>query len=304
MQPMARVEWVARRRQISDLTGRSVGPADNLVVDHDAHADSGADGDEYHRRDAACQAEPLLADGRQIDVVLNQDGHLKAVADDLDRVEPALGRDVVGERRDPPRALVDDPGGRNRQCQRTAVGGAGAVDDLGDHLQHLHPQGSVSGLCGRLLEVADRLAEQIGGRDAKVAATDVTADHEADLLADHVGHRATSALAGPAPGRPDQPALLEAPDRGRHGGLGQLGGRRDLRPGDRASAEDRLEHGLLPELAEQAEARLVGYVAVLARGGHRASSSAFVSGITKHGVPVRPPQLVSGGYFGLRWYRR
>ena len=72
-----------------------------LVVDDDPHTDAGPDGDEHHRRDPSRQPEPLLADGGEVDVVLDQHGHIEAIADHLDRIEPALGRDVVRERGDP-----------------------------------------------------------------------------------------------------------------------------------------------------------------------------------------------------------
>ncbi len=147
--------------------------ADELVVDDDPHADARADRDEHHRRDAAGQAEPLLADRRQVDVVLDEHGQVEPVADHLERIEAALGHDVVGQRRDPAARLIDDPGRGDPERQRPAVDGAGLIDHLADHLEDLHPDGAAAVLGRRPLEIADRLAEQVGRGDPQVAAADV-----------------------------------------------------------------------------------------------------------------------------------
>ena len=96
----------------------------------------------------------------------------------------------------------------------------------------------------------------VGRGNPDVAPADVGADDETGPGADHVRDRLAPALPGAPAGSADQPALLEAADGRRHRWLRQLGGRRDLGPGDRSLAEDRLEDRLLAELAEQAQARL------------------------------------------------
>src|SRR5205085_9801742 len=110
----------------------------------------------------------------------------------------------------------------------------------------------------RQMQTANRHAEDVRGARADVAAADVDANDEAGVVADHVRHWA----AAPAPvllaDGVDHAALLEPADRRRDGRLRQPGGGRDLRPSDRALAEDGLEHRLLAELAEQAQTRVRG----------------------------------------------
>ena len=50
-----------------------MGAAQDPTADEDAHPDPGADGDEGHIGDAAGPPAPLLAERRQVDVVLNDD---------------------------------------------------------------------------------------------------------------------------------------------------------------------------------------------------------------------------------------
>ena len=212
VQPVSRVERVPDQRQVSDLAGGAVGAAHELVVDDDPHADSGANRDEHRRRDAPGQAEPLLADCREVHVVLDQYRQIEPVADCLERVESALGCDVVGQRRDSSAGLIDDPRRRDTERQRPTVHGAGFVDHLADHLEHLRADRAAAVPGGRLLQVADRLAEQVGCGDADVASADVAADHESGPRVDHVGNRLAPALAASPPGRADEAALLEPAD--------------------------------------------------------------------------------------------
>ncbi len=253
VQAMARVERIADQRQIPDLARRAVRAAHQVVVDDHAHADAGADRDEDHRGDASGQPEPLLAHGGEVDVVLDQHRQVKAVTDHFEGVEAALGNDVVGEGGDAPAALIDDARRGDPERQGTAVGGAGAIDHLADHLEHLDAHGAAAVLRRRVLEVADQLAEQVRGGDAHVAAADVAADHEPSPGADLVGHGLATPLTGAPAGRVHEAALLEPRDRGRDGRLRERGGGSDLRPGDRSLAEDRLQHRLLAEFAQEAQ---------------------------------------------------
>ncbi len=202
------------------------------------------------------EAEPLLADRREVDVVLDEHRQVEPVADHLERIEAALGHDVVGQRGDPAARLIHDPGRGDAERQRPPVNGAGLVDHLADHLEDLHADGAAAVLGGRPLQIADRLAEQVGRGDPDVASADVAADDEPRAGADHVRDRLASALAGAPAGRANESALLEPADRRRDRRLGKVRGRRDLRPGDRALAKDRLEHRLLAELPQQAQTRV------------------------------------------------
>ncbi|HLW95837.1 MAG TPA: hypothetical protein VKS25_10695 [Solirubrobacteraceae bacterium] len=95
----------------------------------------------------------------------------------------------------------------------------GLVDHLADHFKQLHPDGAAAFLGGRLLDVADRLAEQIGGGDPDVAPTDVAADDEARLRTDDVCDRFAPTLAAAPAGRADEALAFEPADRGRDRGL-------------------------------------------------------------------------------------
>src|SRR5436305_3095479 len=183
---MAGVEGIADERQVPNLAGGSVRAANELVVDDDPHPDSGADGDEYHRLDAPGQTEPFLAHRGQIDVVLDEHGQVEPVADDLERIEPPLGGHVIGQRCHPAAGLIDNPGRGDTESQGPAVDGAGVVDDLADHLEDLRPDGSTAVLGGRLLQIANGLAEQIGRGNPDIASPDVATHDEPDSGADHV----------------------------------------------------------------------------------------------------------------------
>ena len=154
VQPVPRVERIAGERQIADLPRRSVSPADELVVDDDPHPDARPDRDEHHRGDATRQAEPLLADRREIHVVLDEHRQIETVADHLERIESALRCNVVGQGGDPSADLVHDPGRGDPERQRSSMHGAGLIDHLADHLKHLHPHGSAAVLCRGTLQVA------------------------------------------------------------------------------------------------------------------------------------------------------
>src|SRR5262249_21624696 len=108
--------------------------------------------------------------------------------------------------------------------------------------------------CGSL-QIADRLTEEVGRRHANIASSDVSTDDETRVGADHIGDRLAPALSGAGAGRVNEPLLHQAGDPGRTRRIREVGGRSDLRPGDRALAKDRLEHGLLAELPQQAEAQ-------------------------------------------------
>ena len=102
----------------------------------------------------------------------------------------------------------------------------------------------------------DQLAEHVGGAGADIGAAEVEADDEAGAVAHHVGDRAAPAAAVLGADGRDIPACSRRPTAAPTVGLDKAGGGGDLRTGDRAPAEDRLQHGLLAELAQQAQARI------------------------------------------------
>jgi hypothetical protein len=134
------------------------------------------------------------------------------------------------------------------------VNGAGLVNDLADHLEDLYPDGSAAVLGRRPLEVAEWFSKQVGCGDPNVTSADVATDDEPRPGVDYVCDRLAPALASTPPGGANEPSLLEPADRGRNGRLREVGGRCDLRPGDRARAKDRFEYRLLTELPQEAQA--------------------------------------------------
>ena len=66
---------VRGQRQERDLAGRSVSAPQELALMHDARADACADGDHGERLQLLRRALPLLADGGEVDVVVQE--HLR-----------------------------------------------------------------------------------------------------------------------------------------------------------------------------------------------------------------------------------
>ena len=203
VQAVARVERVADERQVADLAGGAVGATDELVVDDDAHPDARADPDEHQRRDAARQAEPLLADRREVDVVVDEHGQVEAVADHRERVEAALGRHVVGQRRDPAARADRPPRGSRSRVPADARGTAPARSITSLIISRIcTPTARLPSL------VVGRLRSQIGSPNRSAAATRTLVppmsapSTKPARLEHHVGDGLAAALARRACRRP------------------------------------------------------------------------------------------------------
>ena len=249
MHPVAFIEGIYAARQVGDLPSGAMCAAHELVLDDHTHADAGTDGDERERGDPPRHAGPALPDGREIDVVLDEHRHAEALADGRHGVEVAARAEVVRERCHAATRLIDDPGGRDGDRQRPLVLQARVAHNVANHCRDLLGGAARTALRGRLVLLADQLAEDVGGADTDVRSADIDADDEARAIADDVGHGLAPAPPIPGSARVYEPGLLEAADDRRDRGAREARARRQLRTGDRTLAEDRLEHGLLVQLA-------------------------------------------------------
>src|SRR5581483_2697554 len=143
-------------RHVAGLAGDAAGAEQQVVIDDDAAADTGADGEVDHVGDAAARAEAVLAEGGEVSVVAGADGQV------------AEGGQAVGEGQVFPAGqvggLVDDaaPGVDGAGCDdanahRARAGGRagdGMKDGVGDAREdHIWPGGRVGGV--------DRVGDQV-----------------------------------------------------------------------------------------------------------------------------------------------
>jgi hypothetical protein len=250
VEAVAPIERIVAGGQVADLARRPVSPPHELVIDRDPHADPGADGDEDERGDPLREPVPLLADGREIDVVLNQDREREALGDDRRGIEATGRTDVIGQGRHPPRRLLDHARRGDSDGEGLAVAGAGEANHLGDQIHHLRAHGPGIVLDRRLLALADHVAVDVGRAGPEIGAADVDPDDEAGPLADDIGHRLASGPPVSGSGRMDQLRALEPAHHRRDRRLRQVRAGGDLGAGDRSRVKDRLEDRLLAQLSQ------------------------------------------------------
>jgi hypothetical protein len=111
--------------------------AHDLAVDDEPHPDAGADRYVRERPHPAGEALRELPDRREVDVVVNQQRHVKPRPQRSQRVKLPVRADVVGKRRHPMADLVNDPRRRDRRGQEALVRRSRPIDDTTGDLYHL-----------------------------------------------------------------------------------------------------------------------------------------------------------------------
>ena len=82
-----RRERIGSQRQVGDLAGSAVSTSDQPAVDQDAHANSGPEHDEDEVPAADPASLPLLANGTEVHVVLDQGCLAQDLGEAADHVE-------------------------------------------------------------------------------------------------------------------------------------------------------------------------------------------------------------------------
>ena len=220
-----------------------------FAPEHDADTGAGA-----HRQDrevvhALGDAAPLLADGGQVDVVLERDREGQRVAERLRESLAAQPDDAAGEadhvpRPDHPRHADD---GRVDQVlaqpRRLEQRSAHLVHDR----QHARRVGTVQ------LDVLARAdgPGEVGDGGAQVAGADVDAEHDRGVRHRLEEHGAVARPVRPRRGLAHQPGLDQRPQRAGDGRLGDARLPRHLRARDRCRPADHVQHGALVERPQQ-----------------------------------------------------
>ncbi len=192
------------------------------------------------------QPEGLLPQRREVDVVVQQHRHAEPRAH-APRDPGRRRAHVVGQPH-PARVAVHHARGGDADRQQPVVRAAPplhcACGHVGELAASARPPALVVGSCSSWI-----ISPHVGGAGSDVGAADVETDDEAGVITHHVGDGAapTAPVLGTDAGssRPARAGPRQRPRR-----LGQTGGRRDLGTGHRPATEDRLQHGLLAELAQ------------------------------------------------------
>ena len=141
--------------------------AHDLAVDDEPHPDAGVDRYVRERPHPAGEALRELPDRREVDVVVNQQRHVKPRPQRSQRVKLPVRADVVGKRRHPMADLVNDLRRRDRRGQEALVRRSRPIDDTTGARDTL--DGARAALAGS--EHAERLsfltsvAEAVAGAD-------------------------------------------------------------------------------------------------------------------------------------------
>ena len=221
-----------------------------LAAQHEAGAEPGADREEDEVLDPASDALPLLADGGEVDVVVDDDGDARAAPRPRRRSaipsRPAKLREADDARRE-----LDDAGHADD----------GAVDQLrGQPVASTSESRSASIASSTAaasapieLDVLARphLAVEVADRPAQEARAEVEAEHERRFRDRLEEDRAVARPSGIVGGLAHEAGVEERLQRQRDGRLRDPDPPRDLGPRDRRPGADRLQHGALVEVLQQ-----------------------------------------------------
>ena len=221
-----------------------------LAAEDDPGAHAGPDGQEDEVVDAARNTLPLLAEGRQVDVVLERHRQAERLFElgaegaafqsrhVLGQVHDAAVR--IGHARDADDDAVDELRVELRRREQRRAQPLAGLDRLG----------GVGDLQLDVLPRADD-AVQIAERAAHEAGAEVEAQHERRLRHRLEVNRAVAGSVGATLGLAHEPAIDERLQRQGDGRLRDPRPPRDLRARDRRAGADRLEHLSLVDLLQQ-----------------------------------------------------
>ena len=222
-----------------------------LAPQDESGAETRADREEDERLGPLCDTVSALAERREIDVVLDPHAHAEALLQ-LGTIPPPVEPGDVRREPDHAAAFFDDAWDADHNLvdqSRLEAGRAGkGVAQLGDRGERAVGVGGAAEL--DVVARADRTGEIADGASQE-ARTEVDPEHERGL-----GHRLEVEGSVGGPRRPigglaDEPCLEQRSEGERDRRLRDPGPPRDLRPRDRRSASDRLEHGLLVQALQQ-----------------------------------------------------
>ena len=247
----ARIDLVrAAGRDQVDLAGGAVAAAMELAPEDQPGAEAGTDREEDEVLHPARDPLPALADGRQVDVVLDGDGKTQPVAN---VVTPESSLEAGDVRREPELSgvRIDDAGDADDRAVDQLSGEPARlgerVSEHADRLDRSVGVGSVE------LDVLARshVAAQVADRAAQEAGAEVEAEDERGLRNEVEEDGAVRGPAGVRLGLLHQSRLEERLQRERDRRLRDAGAARDLGPRDGRSVADRLEHRALVQVLQQ-----------------------------------------------------
>src|SRR4051794_28883482 len=239
---------VAAEREVHLAGGPVMAPV-QLAPQHEPGAEAGSDREEHEVLHPLPHAAPVLADGRQVDVVVDRHRHTQGLLERGPDPHPLQPRDVPrepdrsGRFLDHARHPSDDAVER---MGRQAAGDEQPVAQVTDAVEH-RPHAGAGHL--DVLARADGAAQVADGR-AQEAGAEVQAEHERRLVDRLEERRAVLGADRRVDRLAHEPGFEQRAERDRDGRLRDPRAPRDLRAGDRRAGADRLEHGALVEVAQ------------------------------------------------------
>src|SRR5215208_6152096 len=234
-------------------------PAVQLALEHEPGAHARPDGEEDEVRDATRNTGPALAEGREVDVVLEGDWESQTLMQVFCEGPPLEALDVGGE---------PELAGARLHDSRDADDGP--VNEVAVEPARLHERVAERGSRGeRFVHVGraeldvlscPHIPNEVADGAAQEARAEVEAEHERGLRhrfeVDSAVTRAMRRRAGLA----DEPSLEERLQRQRDRRLGDSGTPGDLRPRDGRAEAYRLEDGALVESPKKRRNGAIGHL--------------------------------------------
>ena len=227
---------------VADVAGGALGAAVDAAVGDHAAADAGADLDEQQVVGVA-PARPVLAEGHDVHVVVDQHGRAVALAQvGGDAVAVPAGHDRrrhrrAGDELDRARARRRRRRGRRRAGARPRAAGRRAPPRA--------RRARSPGPCGDrdvLARLGQHVAGQVGDRDARVRGAEVGGQHDARVAVEGERLRRPAAARGARLGRHHEPAREQRVDALGDGRARQARQLDELRVRARASVADEAQH--------------------------------------------------------------
>jgi hypothetical protein len=218
---------------------------------HEADARPRADGQESEVVDTPRDTGPPLADGREIDVVVERDGCFQPFADFGGVRATFEACDVRLRQAERFGQRLDDTGNAEHDAVDALDRQGRAVDQRAVQCRNRIER--AVGVGATKLDVLARAdaAGEVGDGAAQKARAQVQAEHECSVGNWFEEHGAVAGAVGTVHGLADEPRVLECPQRERNGRLRDADTPRDLRPRDRCARPDRLQDGALIHVLQQ-----------------------------------------------------
>ena len=254
-----------------DLAGRAVVSAMELAAQDEAGTHAGADREEEEVVDPARDALPVLAERREVDVVLERHGQPEP-SPEVRRERVTLETSDARRERDPAALGVDDARDAD-DCpvQERAVEARRGDQPLPEAADLVE---DAPGVAPFDLDVEARagVPAKVTDRAAQEAAAHVETEHERGLRHRLEEHGTVARPCGLARRLADEARLEERLERERDGRLGDSRAAGDLGARDGRPGADRLEHGPLVHVLEKRREGRSGDVGLRIHGCSRMES--------------------------------